>query len=144
MTVSDDELLERFAELQIDHDNKAHYAGWLERKLLINRCGTCGRMHHPPRSICPECWSTALTPEPVSGSGTVYLKVKLHQGPVIPEVDYAQPHVLLTVDLVEQRGVRFTSSLRGDDASVGIGSPVRLAWETRRGAPYPVWEAEPG
>jgi hypothetical protein len=74
----------------------------------------------------------------------VYLKVKLHQGPVIPEVDYSKPHVLVTVDLAEQSGVRFTSSLRGDETSVGIGSPVRLAWETRRGAPYPVWEAASG
>jgi uncharacterized OB-fold protein len=144
VTVSDDDLLRVFDDLQIDHDNKAHYAGWLEKKLLINRCDACGRLHHPPLSMCPECWSTAVTPEAVSGSGTVYLKVALYQGPVIPEVAYAEPHVLVTVDLVEQNGVRFTSSFRGDGTSVEIGSPVHLAWGTRRGSPYPVWEAGPG
>ena len=144
MSLSDEEILERFPDLPIDHDTKAFYAGWLKKKLLINRCEDCGRMHHPPKSLCPDCWSSAIRPVAVSGAGTVYLKVGLYQGPVIPEVDYKEPHIVVTVELVEQRGLRLSGALSGSASAVEIGSAVHLAWETRRGSPYPVWEAGAG
>ena len=46
-SVSDAELVERFPWVQISHDSKHHFRGWLDKKLLINRCSDCGRFHHP-------------------------------------------------------------------------------------------------
>lgn len=140
-TISDGELLEAFPDSLIDHDNKEMYRGWLEHRLVLNRCTDCGRWHHPPSPLCPDCWSTNVVPTEVSGRGTVYLCIKLHQGPPAPDVDYSQPHPVVTVELEEQEGLRYTSTVIHcplDDIVVGL--PVKLAWIDRWGAPYPVFE----
>jgi uncharacterized OB-fold protein len=140
--LTDAELVERFAHIPVDHDNKEFYRGWLERELRMNRCDDCGRWHYPPRPMCPSCWSWNVTPTPVSGRGTVHLTMRLHQGPPAPDVDYAAgPHLVVTVDLEEQDVLRYTSTvINCDQASVTIGMPVSLTWIERHGAPYPVFE----
>jgi uncharacterized protein len=140
-TTSDQELLDAFPHTLIDHDNKEFYRGWLEHRLLLNRCGDCGRWHHPPHPVCPDCWSRNVTPTEISGLGTIHLLIKLHQGPPAPDVDYSRPHPVATVELAEQPGLRFTSTVINcalDDIKVGL--PVQLAWIDRWGAPYPVFE----
>jgi uncharacterized OB-fold protein len=65
----------------------------------------------------------------------------LHQGPAAPGVDYATPHPVVTVELAEQRGLRFTSTIVNcDPADVAIGLPVTLSWIERAGRPFPVFE----
>src|SRR5439155_834008 len=86
--VPSEELFGRLPRTRITHDNKAVYTGWLQHRLLLNRCDDCGHWRHPPRPICPECWSTKITPTPVSGRGTVHLLIKLHQGLPADGVDY--------------------------------------------------------
>src|SRR5262249_45888739 len=68
-SVSDAELVERFPWVQLSHENKHLFRGWLERRLQLNRCLDCGRFHHPPKPICPECWSSRVEPTEVSGRG---------------------------------------------------------------------------
>jgi uncharacterized OB-fold protein len=138
---SDAELVDRFVRVRLDHDNKAFYRGWLEERLLINRCQACGRWHHPPKPICPDCWSTDLVPTEVSGRGTVHLLILLHQGPPAPGVDYAAgPHPVATVELVEQDALRFTSTVVGcSPRDVYIGMPVELTWIERDGIPFPAF-----
>ncbi len=138
---SDAELVERFPYARIDHDNKDLYRGWLEKRLRMNRCDDCQRFHHPPKPVCPGCWSASLTPSEVSGRGVIHLAMFLHQGPPAPGVDYAKaPHPVVTVELAEQEGLRFTSTVVGCSADeVRIGAPVELDWVDRFGAPFPVF-----
>jgi len=138
---SDAELVERFPYARIDHDNKALYRGWLEKRLRMNRCDDCQRFHHPPKPVCPGCWSASLTPSEVSGRGVIHLAMFLHQGPPAPGVDYAKaPHPVVTVELAEQEGLRFTSTVVGCPVDeVRIGAPVELDWVDRFGAPFPVF-----
>lgn len=139
--VTDEELLARFPDTLIDHDTKEFYRGWLERRLLIDRCGSCGNWFHPPSSVCPACWSRDVVPTEVSGRGTVHLAIKLHQGPPVPGVDYTSPFPVVTVELAEQQGLRLTSTIINCPLEeVVIGLPVELAWIERYGEPYPVFE----
>ena len=145
-SVDDAALVERFPYAQIDHDNKHLFRGWLGERLLIHRCDECAHFHHPPKPICPRCWSASLTPTRVSGRGGVHLTILLHQGPPAPGVDYAKaPHPVVTVELEEQEGLRFTSTVV-DCAleDVRIGLPVELAWIDRSGAPFPVFRPRAG
>ena len=71
--IDDTALVERFAHMVIDHDTKHMFRGWLDERLLINRCDDCSRFHHPPKPVCPSCWSSSLTPTPVSGRGVIHL-----------------------------------------------------------------------
>ena len=134
-------LVERFSYVRIDHDTKHLYRGWLEERLLINRCDDCARFHHPPKPICPSCWSSSLTPTEVSGRGVIHLTILLHQGPPAPDVDYAKgPHPVVSVDLEEQEALRFTSTVIDCPLEeVRIGLPVELAWIDRFGTPFPVF-----
>jgi hypothetical protein len=139
--LSDAELVERFAHVRVDRDTAAFYRGWLERELRLSRCADCGRWQHPPRPMCAACWSWNVVPTRVSGRGTVHLRMLLHQGPPAEGVDYAKgPHPVVVVELAEQPGLRFTSTVVGcAPGEVAIGMPVELAWTERNGVPFPVF-----
>ena len=139
-TVSDEELVDRLPDILITEDNRAFYAGWLDEQLLLNRCADCGTWHHPPKPVCPECWSERVVPTPVSGEGTIHLLIWLRQGPPADGVDFATPHPVATVELVEKPGLRYTSTVvDAGMADIAIGDPVELTWITRAGAPYPAF-----
>lgn len=140
---SDAELVERLSHLPVERDTAEHYRGYLRRELVMNRCGDCARWHHPMRPMCPSCWSWNVVPTALSGRGTVHLFIALHQGPAADGIDYAQsPHPVVTVELEEQPGLRFTSTIVGCAlAEVRIGMPVELAWIERNGSPYPAFRS---
>jgi uncharacterized OB-fold protein len=130
-------IFARYPDAPIDLDNRAFYEGLLVRELRLNRCGRCRTWHHPPRPICPQCWSRDVLATPVSGRGSVYLSTLLRHGPVS---DY--PHPVVTVEFDDQRDARFTSTMLGRwDSAVPIGTRVALAWVERGGAPFPVFQA---
>jgi uncharacterized OB-fold protein len=138
--LSDEQLLDRFPGARIDYDNKAFYRGLLDRQLLIDRCGDCGHWFHPPRPICPKCWSRDIRPTPVSGRGHIHLLILLHQGPPAPGVNYANPHPVATIELIEQAGLRFTSTIVGSpNADLAIGQAVELCWIDRGANPVPAF-----
>jgi uncharacterized OB-fold protein len=124
----------------LTHDNAEHYRGRLRRQLLVNRCNECQTWHAPPKPVCPQCWSSAVTPTPVTGSGTIYLLTLLHQGAPAPGVSYERPYPVVAVELDEQPGLRFTSTVVDADLSdVVIGARVHLTWRTLDRAPMPVF-----
>jgi uncharacterized OB-fold protein len=106
----------------------------------VNRCADCGAWHHRPKPICPQCWSKHVVPTRVSGHGTIHLLILLHQGPPAEGVDYSTPHPVVTVELDEQPGLRFTSTVVGTAADdLAIGQRVVLDWTERDARPYPVF-----
>ena len=144
--VTDAELVERLPRVRVDHDNKEFYRGWLQHRLLINRCKSCHQWHHPPKPVCPHCWSSDLEPTEVSGRGTIHLLMLLHQGPPAPGVDYgAGPHPVATIELVEQGSLRITSTVIGcAPDELAIGMPVELTWLERDGTPFPAFRLTAG
>jgi uncharacterized protein len=140
-SITDDQLVERFPGQPITHDNAEHYRGRLNRQLLINRCNDCGHWHAPAKPVCPRCWSFDVEATAVSGDGTIFMAIFLHQGPPAPGVDYSTPYPVVTVELDEQPGLRYTSTVVGaDNDAIKIGNRVRLNWIVRSGAPLPVFE----
>jgi uncharacterized OB-fold protein len=139
-TISDAELVQLFAGQPLSLDNAAHYRGRLDRKLLINRCAECGTWQQPPYPICPACWSTNVVATEVAGTGTIHLLVLLYQGPPAPGVDYTTPYPVVSVELDEQPGLRFTSTIVGaSNEEIAIGKRVALEWIDRAGVPFPVF-----
>jgi len=139
--MSDLDLVQAYAPLVVDRDTADFYRGWLARELRVARCAACGHRFLPHRPICPRCWSDDVGAETVSGRGTVFLTLLLHQGPPAPGVDYARgPYPVVTVELEEQPGLRFTSTVVGTAATdVAIGQAVTLDWIDRNGVPFPAF-----
>jgi uncharacterized OB-fold protein len=137
---SNGELVQRFPGESISHDNAAHYRGRLHRQLLMNRCDDCALWHAPPKPVCPHCWSSRVTPTPVRGNGTIFMNIFLHQGPPAAGVDYSTPYPVVTVELEEQEGLRFTATLvDAENDQIRIGTAVSLDWRERAGSPMPVF-----
>lgn len=145
VSICDDELIQRFPGYRITHDSAPHYRGRLRRQLLMNRCQACGRWHSPPEPLCPSCWSFDVKATPVQGDGRIFMAIFLHHGPPASGVDYTVPYPVVTVELDEQPGLRFTSTVVGaaNDA-IRIGRRVHLAWIERAGVPLPVFELNDG
>ena len=133
--VLDEGLLDAWPGVRVDADNAAYYTGLLEHRLLVNRCGDCGRWHHPPRSICPRCWSTAVVPAEVTGRGRVAFFTILRQGPSRGGADYERGHPLAAIELEEQDGLRVSGTVVGlpvEDITEGLA--VELTWPEGHGA----------
>jgi uncharacterized protein len=137
--VSDEELCALFRGA-VDRDSAAHYRGRLRRQLLINRCAACGTWHAPPKPVCPSCLSERVVATPVSGTGTIFMAIFLHQGPAAEGVDYSTPYPVVTVDLDEQPGLRYSSTVVGsENEEIRIGRRVELDWIMRGETPLPVF-----
>ena len=137
------EVLERFPSDFIDRDDFAMFEGFLEHKLLINHCGSCGQFFQPPWPSCPNCWSDDVAPTEVSGRGVVHTFVILHTGALrgVEGVDYVKGHPLLVVQLQEQEGLRVTGPMVNcANEDIRIGMPVSLTWVDRQGHPVPAFE----
>jgi uncharacterized protein len=95
-------------------------------KLLLRRCGSCGRHHHYPRPFCPHCWSDDVAWEEASGRGTVYTWSTVHTND-LPPFPEKVPYVAAIVELDE--GPRLMTNLVDcDPGALRIGMPVEVTF----------------
>jgi uncharacterized OB-fold protein len=105
-------------------DTQFFWDGLRERRLLLQRCGSCGTLRPPPRPMCPTCNELGWDTVEASGRGTVHSFV-MPQHPQFPFLDY--PYIVALVDLEE--GTRVVSNLvhvAPDD--VEIDMPVEVTF----------------
>lgn len=91
-------------------------------KFLAPRCGRCGELFFPPRSLCPECLGDAFSWEELSGKGFLYSWTELFFAQ--PEFDI--PFFLGLVDLAEGIGRIAARMSVQTAADLHIGMPVRI------------------
>ena len=104
----------------ITEDNAFFFEGLAAGRLLIQRCGSCGVLRHPPRPACATCHSFEWDTVASSGRGTVFSYVVVHH-PRVPAFDYPLPIAVVELD----EGTRLVADLVGvDPADVRIGMPV--------------------
>jgi uncharacterized OB-fold protein len=102
-----------------------------ERRLMIQRCGSCGYYNHPPRPFCDACLGQELRFEPVSGRGIVHTFTVMHQRDVAGFEEDA-PFINLVVELAEQPRLLMVSNLPiAERANVRIGAAVQVDFEDR-------------
>jgi uncharacterized OB-fold protein len=102
-----------------DAETRPYWEACREGRLLIKRCGACGRAHFYPRPFCPHCWSTDVAWEEASGRATLYTYSVVHRNDLPPWPERV-PYVAAIVDLAE--GPRMmTNVVDCDPADVAIG-----------------------
>lgn len=142
-TISDAEVFAALPNVRIDRDNIAHYHGLLEQRLLINRCQTCGYWIYPHRPLCPECLSWDVAPMEVSGRGKLFSYTLIHQTRD-PKVFLDEPMPVAAVELAEQEGLRYLSSIVNCPAhKLRYDMALQLVWIDQDGILVPAFEPAP-
>lgn len=101
----------RFDVPEVDAFTRTYWDAAAEGRLLIRRCGACGRVHHYPREFCPRCWSEDVTWEDASGRATLYTWSVVHRND-LPPFGHRTPYVAAVVDLAE--GPRMSTEVVGE------------------------------
>jgi uncharacterized OB-fold protein len=108
-------------------DTQPYWDGLNAGKLLIQKCGQCGKLRHYPRPLCDACYSFDVAWVEASGNGKVHSWTVTHH-PFNMGFKRELPYALATVDLAE--GVRMQAQLRDVPAErISIGLPVSLRVE---------------
>ncbi|MBL8386011.1 MAG: Zn-ribbon domain-containing OB-fold protein [Burkholderiales bacterium] len=108
--------------------SRAYWEGAARGRLLIQRCGACGKLRHYPRLLCDACHADAVDWVEASGRGSVHSWTVCHHA-FHPSFRDELPYTLVTVDLEE--GVRALGRWRGPAPAIGM--PVRGAFVARAG-----------
>jgi uncharacterized OB-fold protein len=76
-------------------------------QLVVQQCGNCGVLRHPPRPVCAACGSHEQIWLPVAGRGTVWSFIVLH-APVLPAfaANVPMPVVVVELELDLDRAIR--------------------------------------
>jgi len=82
-----------------------------QHKLMIQRCGDCGRHYFYPRPLCPHCFSRNVAWVQASGQGRLHTYVINHRLP--RNFPATGPVVIGIVELDE--GARIMSNIIGVD-----------------------------
>lgn len=108
-------------------DSAAYWAGARERRLLLQKCRSCGAVQFPPRHHCATCWEAEPAWIESSGRGAVESFTIVRRAP-LPAFRERVPYVVAAVLLED--GPRMITNLIGEDAlGVSIGDPVRVDFE---------------
>lgn len=88
-----------------DHDDAFFWEGARRGELLIQHCGGCGVLRHPPTPMCARCGSTENRSTVSSGKGSILTWI-VSRHPTEPD---AEPRIVILVQLDE--GTRIVSNL---------------------------------
>ena len=124
-----------------DGISRPYWEGASLGEFRYQRCGACGKAQFYARSACVHCRATDLRWQKAAGGGRIASFSVIHRA-ALPSFAGDAPYVLALVDLDE--GFRFMCNvLRCDPATVRIGMPVRVCFESRAGSEQKIPQVEP-
>ena len=110
---------------EISEEALPFWQGARDHRLMMQRCGQCGKYQWFPTAMCRFCQSDRMVWEEADGDGVVYSYTVTHRGSVAA---FKTPYVIAIVEL--PNGVRLMSNIVGcaPDA-VKVGMPVKVCFE---------------
>lgn len=115
----------------VTEDNRYFFDGAAADRLLVRRCGRCGRLQHPPTPMCPTCGGSGWVTEEMAGTGRVHTFTVTHHPPL---EGFEMPFVPVVVELDE--GPRIVSDLVDVEPSeVHVGMEVEVTFRSSHGQP---------
>ncbi|HEV8295740.1 MAG TPA: OB-fold domain-containing protein [Acidimicrobiales bacterium] len=120
-----------------DNFTKPWWAACRARRLLVRRCGGCGRLHFPPRPACPYCWSEEVDWYETSGAGTIYTFSIVRENDMAP-FSRSLPYVPAIVALNE--GPRLmTTIIESPWRAIAVGAAVIVSFVDREDWTFPAF-----
>ncbi|MCP5364521.1 MAG: Zn-ribbon domain-containing OB-fold protein [Thermomicrobiales bacterium] len=93
-------------------------------ELAIQECGECGKLRHPPMAMCSGCGSETYGWRTLSGRGTLYSFVIVHQT-ALPDWREAVPYNIVLVTPEEAPGITLYGNIIDfDDSKLKVGLPL--------------------
>ncbi len=130
-----------------DPDTAGFWAAARERRLVVQRCGDCGKLRFPPRPAC-TCGSFAMGWHEVSGRGRVWSYGVAH-APTLPAFAGLVPYVFAVIELADAPHLRMVGNLATSanaainsvpQDAVAIGDEVTVAFRpVTDEVTLPVW-----
>lgn len=112
---------------RVDEETRGYWEACRRHELVLQRCGACNTLRYYPRAVCPQCLSSEVRWERMSGRGTVYTFTVTHQNQA-PGFREELPYVLAYVTLDE--GVQMLTNVVGcPPDQVKIGMAVEVTFE---------------
>jgi uncharacterized OB-fold protein len=114
-----------------DQDSAAYWSAAAERRLLVQRCGSCGHAQLYPRLFCCSCHGSDLAFEDALGTGEVYATTVVRRA---PSTAFAEdvPYAVTLVRLAE--GPLVMANVVGcAPEDVVVGMPVTVEYGDVRG-----------
>jgi uncharacterized protein len=120
-----------------DVDTAPFWAAARDKRLVVQKCDTCGRLRFPPQPFCSACRSEVVSWIDVSGRGRIWSYL-IHHGPTLPAYSNFTPFPVIVVELDEDRRLRMTGNIVAapgaainsvDPATIKIGMPVKVTFQ---------------
>jgi uncharacterized protein len=109
--------------VRVDYDTQTYWKGCAEKKLVIARCSACAHWIHPPKAVCPKCWSTDITHVERSGQAHVFTFTE------IPQKGGGEPRTTIWAQL-DDADVLVMGELQEGCGSISIDDPLTMTWNT--------------
>lgn len=111
--------------------------------MIAVKCGNCGRVHFPPRTVCPICHRKSIGKmerTKLSGEGEVLTYSVVHEAP--SDLEMQKPYVIAMIQMPE--GVRVTGQIidcEPTDVKIGmkVRSTLRKLAEEGPSGDHPLW-----
>ena len=130
-----------------DETSAEFWAGTARGELLVQACGACGAWRMPPRPMCPACQSLSIRWDVTDGNASIWSFIVPHP-PLLPAYAELAPYNAIVVALDQYPEVRFVGNLLGapdgainavDPATIEIGEPVHVVFQTVEDVALPRW-----
>jgi uncharacterized OB-fold protein len=107
-------------------DSAPFWEAAFKGELRLQRCADCGHVRFPPSLLCARCLSANSEWAKMSGRGTVYSWVIVHQSQH-PAFNPDAPYNVVIVELAE--GPRMHGTFVGSNDAIRIGLPVEVVFD---------------
>jgi len=108
-------------------DSAPFWEAAVRGELRMQRCGDCGHVRFPPALLCGRCLSANAEWVKLSGRGTVFSWIVIHQSQH-PAFNADVPYNVAIIELEE--GPRLHTNVVGcQNAELHIGMPVEVVFE---------------
>lgn len=111
---------------RVDGDAKPFWDAARDRRLVLQRCRSCGTSRLPPGLVCRTCASTEAEWAEVCGRGVLYSVTVVYRTPIAAFRDEV-PYALGLIDLDE--GLRLMARVTPAEPAPAIGARLAVAFD---------------
>ena len=112
-----------------DTDTQPYWDAIKNHELRVPKCSDCGLTRWPPQLTCNQCYGENVEWVKMSGRGTLYTYVIIHQA-VLPQWRELTPFNVIQVALEEAPHVQIMgNAVDMDDSELKVGIPMEIVFD---------------